>query len=278
MERFTIPAGLADELCDALGSALPSDPQGIGDLYRTWCAQVPFDPVAKAAALVEGRTPPGDDPVEVAERWLTTGLGSTCWGHVTVLGALLERAGVRVSAGLDRMLTADLVDFHSFLVVHADGAPLLLDPIHPSGDPLPMVAGARGTHPAYGVGLDGADRRLEHWFDQPIAGSRSGRYAVLATNLDRADVRAFCRVSVDHSGVGARFFQRRVLADRFVVIRPTEDGAALAIRTWREGQESTTVIADVDEALAAAGYRPGARSWLERAGLLTPGAPAPWTT
>jgi hypothetical protein len=140
------------------------------------------------------------------------------------------------------------------------------------------VAGARGTHPAYGVGLDDVDGRLEHWFDQPIAGSRSGRYAVLATNLDRADVRAFCRVSVDHSGVGARFFPRRILADRFVVIRPTDDGTALAVRTWHEGEESTTVISDIDQALEAAGYRPGARAWLERAGLLRARSATPWTT
>jgi hypothetical protein len=271
-----MPRGLVDEVCSALRVSLPSDCEDIAALYRSWCAAVPFDPVAKALAMVEGRTPPGDDPVEVAERWLHTGLGSTCWGHVTVLGGILEAAGVRVAAGVDRMLRDDIVDFHSFLVVHDGENALLLDPIHPSGEPLPLVAGTQGNHPAYEVGLDEVDGRLVHWFAQPLDGSRAGRYVVLSTAMDRADVRAFCAVSAVHSGVGRRFFQRRVLPDAFVVARPTEDGTALAITTWSQGRTDVVTIEDVDEAIAAVGYQPAAREWLVRAELFTEGAAPPW--
>jgi hypothetical protein len=276
VERFTMPSGLVEDVCGALGVSLPTDRAGVATLYRRWCAAVPFDPVAKAVALAEGRPPPGDDPVEVAERWLATGLGSTCWGHVTVLGGLLDAAGVRVAAGVDRMLTDDLVDFHSFLVADLDGEPVALDPIHPSGDPLPLLAGARGNHPAYTVGIDEQEGRFVHWFQQPLAGSRDGRYVVLSATLDRADVRAFCRVSAVHSGVGRRFFQRRVLDDAFVVTRPTEAGTALTTTTWRDGDAVAVTTTDIDEALHVIGYRPEARSWLVRARLLTGATTAPW--
>jgi hypothetical protein len=271
-----MPRGLVDEVCSALSVSLPGDREGIAALFRSWCARVPFDPVAKALAMVEGRTPPGDDPVEVAERWLQTGLGSTCWGHVTVLGGILEAAGVRVAAGVDRMLRDDIVDFHSFLVVHDGEDALLLDPIHPSGDPLPLVAGALGNHPDYEVRLDDIEGRLVHWCAPRHDDARVSRYVVLSTTMDRADVRAFCAVSAVHSGVGRRFFQRRIPTDAFVTARPTEDGTALAITTWREGRTDVVTMDDVDEALAIVGYQPSARGWLVRAGLLSDGAAAAW--
>src|SRR5690606_23450550 len=107
-----------------------------------------------------------------------------------------------------------------------------------------------GNHAAYDVGFDLVDGRLEHWFAQPLASSRTGRYTVLSTTLDRADVRAFCAVSVEHSGVTRRrFFQRRSPADRFVVARPTEEGDALAVHRWQHDAETSIILTDVDEAL-----------------------------
>lgn len=276
VERFTMPRGLVDDVCSALSVSLPTNRADVAALYRAWCEAVPFDPVVKALAMVEGRTPPGDDPVEVAERWLHVGLGSTCWGHVTVLGGILETAGMRVTAGVDRMLRDDIVDFHAFLVVHDGGEAWVLDPIHPSGDLLLLDAGARGTHPEYEVRFDDVRGRLVHWCAPRHEDARVSRYVVLSTTLDRADVRAFCEVSAQHSGVGRRFFQRRIPADAFVTARPTEDGAALAITTWREGRTDVMTIDDVDEAIAAVGYQPPAREWLLRAELLTNGAAAPW--
>jgi hypothetical protein len=277
MEAFAMPRGLVDEVCGALGVSLPRDLDAIGSFYRTWCAAVPFDPVAKALAMLEGRPPPGDDPVEVAERWLHTRLGSPCWGHITVLGGILDAAGVHVTAGVDRMLRDDIVDFHAFLVVRDGDETFVLDPIHPSGAALPLVPGAAGTHPVYRVGISEDDGRLVHWFAQPHDNSRAGRYVVLSTKMDRADVRAFCAVSAVYSGVGRRFFQRRVHHDAFVTARPTDNGTAIDITTWREGHTDVVTISDVDEAIAAVGYQPSARAWLTQAELLTDdGSTVPW--
>lgn len=278
MERYTIPAGLASEVCAELGAPVPADRAGVEALYRAWCERFPFDPVAKAAAMVEGRVPPGDDPVEVAERWLTTGVGSTCWGQVAVLGAILEGAGVAVTVGLDRMLTDDLVDFHAFVVAEVDGERLALDPVHPSGHPLPLAGGATGDHGAYGAGFEEVDGRLEHWYRQPDSRHRSGRYAVLSTTLDAADARAFLAVSADHSGVGRRFFVRRCPPDEFVVARPTDDGRALCRTTWRDGGASSVELTELDHAIDAVGYRPAAIDWLRRGALLDLDPAPHWAT
>lgn|GEM_PF-4110072 len=278
MERFSIPTGLAADVCTELGVAVPADRDGVDALYAAWCSGFPFDPVAKAAAMVEDRVPPGADAVEVAERWLDSGVGSTCWGQVAVLGAILEGAGVAVTVGLDRMLTDEIVDFHSFVVADVDGERLALDPVHPSGRPLPLAGGAVGDHGAYRAGFDDVDGRLEHWYEQPDSRHRSGRYAVLSTSLDPADTRAFLAVSAVHSGVGRRFFLRRCPPGAFVVTRPTEDGRSLGLTTWRDGEPSSAVITDLDEAIAAVGYRPAAIDWLRRGALLDLDPAPRWAT
>lgn len=278
MERYSIPTALAAELCTELGVAVPADRVGVDALYRAWCARFPFDPVAKAAAMVEGRVPPGDDPIEVAERWLTAGVGSTCWGQVAVLGAILEGAGVPVTVGLDRMLTDELVDFHAFVVADVDGERLALDPVHPSGRPLPLAGGATGDHGAYRAGFEEVDGRLEHWYAKPDAHYPSGRYAVLSTTLDAADARAFLAVSAVHSGVGRHFFVRRCPPGEFVVTRPTEDGRALCLTTWRPDGSSTAELTDLDHAITAVGYRPAAIDWLLRGQLLDLETTPRWAT
>ena len=273
-----MPAGLIDELCSALGAALPSDRDGVERLAQAWGAAVSFDPVAKGVAMAEGRRPPGDDPVEVAERWLTTGLGSTCWGHDVVLVALLGAAGVPATVGLDRMITEPAVDFHSFVLVEVDGTRFLIDPIHPSWSLLPFEAGARGDHPVYAVGIDDDDGRLVHWFRSEASWSKGARYAVLGTALDQADVRSFLAVSASHSGVGGRLFLRRTLADRVERFRPSLDGTAIEHTTFAGTDDDlVATITDVDEAIARMGLRSAALDLLVRAGLLHPTSPTPWT-
>ena len=273
-----MPPGLIDELCAALGAALPTDRDGVQRLAQAWGAAVSFDPVAKAVALAEGRRPPGDDPVEVAQRWLTTGLGSTCWGHDTVLVALLGAAGVHATVGLDRMITEPAVDFHSFVLVEVDGDRFLIDPIHPSWSLLPFEAGARGDHPVYAVGIDADEGRLVHWFQSEASWSKGARYAVLGTALDQADVRSFLTVSASLSGVGGRLFLRRTLADRIERFRPSLDGTAIEHTTFDGITDPVTAtIADVDEAIARIGLQPAAIDLLVRAGLLHPGSATPWT-
>jgi hypothetical protein len=281
-----MPVGLVTEVCDALGVSLPTDRASLEALVQAWSARVPFDPVAKMAALRHGTMPPGDDPVVVVQRWLTTGLGSTCWGHTTALAAILDRAEVPTSIGVDRMLTDDLVDFHSFLLATVDGERFLIDPIHPSGSLLAFVPGAVGDHPDYQVGIEHAGGRIVHWFGP--AEDRH-RYVALATDLDLADVRAFLTISVQHSGVRSRFFLRRVLPDAVVQIRPTDDGTGLtrsvggvepeplgAMAAGADCEVGTLRATEVGRTLAAIGLHPEADAMLRLAGLVDPSSPAPW--
>jgi hypothetical protein len=280
VERFAVPAALAHEVCDRLGTAPPGDAAGVADLYRRWCAQVPFDPVAKAVAVAKGHAIPGGDPVEVLRRWLESGLGSTCWGHVAALAGILEGADVRTTVGVDRMLTDELVDFHCFVVAHLDEGPVALDPVHVSGDPLPVAPGATGNHPAYAVGFDAGDGRLEHWFAPPFSEGGPRRYAVLTTTADAGDVRAFCAVSGRFSGVTAhRFFLRRCPPDAFSHARPSPDGRSLSLRRWQEGGVDERTIVDLQEALAALGCTSEVADALRRAGFVHPdGTGWRWTT
>jgi N-hydroxyarylamine O-acetyltransferase len=160
-----MPDELVQEMCTRLGVPQPSDMAGVTALYRAWCEQIPFDSISKALALREGVLPPGSDPADLSERWLTTGLGGTCWGHASAMAAVLEAGDVHCRVGLDRFLIDDRVDFHSFLVVEDGDRRLALDVTHGSGDPLPIEAGAQGTHPAYPVEfVDDGDGRLLHRF------------------------------------------------------------------------------------------------------------------
>jgi len=277
--RPALPPSLADELLAALGTSLPTNRAGVDQLYAAWVARVPFDPVAKALALTRGERPPGDDPVEVAERFLTTGLGSTCWGHVTVLQALLDRAGAPSTIGLDRM-RIDLVDFHAFLTVEVDDRRFLLDPIKVSGGLLPLEPGARGDHPAYSVGVDaGSDGRLEHWFVADTPEPSRLTYVVLADDLDLDDVRTFLSISATHSGVGRTFFQRRAHETSVEHLRPTATGRALEhrTRTTRDSPWTTTQIDDLDEALSAARLHGPAIDHLIASRLLDPTSTTPWS-
>jgi hypothetical protein len=285
-----LPGELVAEVCARIGASLPVDADGVADLYRAWCAHVPFDPVAKAVAVREGATPPGADAIEVAQRWLATGVGSTCWGHVTVLGALLGAAGVPSSVGLDRLQRDDgVIDFHAFLVVDVGDGLAALDPIHPSGGPLPLVPGARGTHPTYRTGVDADGARLSHWFHQPDRGERTGRYALLSTCLDGADVAAFCAVSARFSGVTSnRFFLRRATPEAFVTSRVEEVGGeegetgeaverALVTETWTADGVARQRYDHPEAALAALGYHGEALTLVERAGFLGRGDDRRWT-
>jgi len=191
-----MPEELVHEMCARLGVARPTDLAGVTALHRAWCAQVPFDSISKALALREDAPAPGSDPRDLCEQWFATGLGGTCWAHASTMAAVLEAADVRCRVGLDRFLVEDRVDFHSFLVVEDGDRRLALDITHGSGDPMPIVAGATGTHPAYPVELvDDGDGRLLHRFVRMSGAEREvGAYVVLSIDLDAADLRTFCEL------------------------------------------------------------------------------------
>ncbi len=253
MAEFTLPTALADDVLRRLAY----EPGGRCDLdllYSRFCDTVPFDPVAKARAVREGHRPPGSDPVEVAEHFLATGLGGTCWATCGLLAALVHHVGVEATVGVERMRATDAVDFHSFVVAWTDDGPHMLDPVHASGRPLALRAGSTGTHPVYrsvlvGFDTDERSRRGEAAERPPASGARSGvpprvghewaspdhagSYVVLTDHLDPADVAAFCDVSVAHTGVRAqRLFHRTAGIDSLTIVRPLLDGRGLERRTW----------------------------------------------
>lgn len=263
-----VDPGLAAEACDRLGVGLPGDLDGVADLYRSWCASVPFDPIAKALALRRGEVPPGADPDDLLRRWLTTGVGGTCWGHCSSLAGLLELAGVPATVGLDRMLRTDgVVDFHSFVVVDEDGRRLALDPIHVSGSPLPLEPGARGDHGAYATWVDDDGGRLLHRFTHP-ASPEVTTYHVVGLDLDADDVRAFCEVSARHSGVRAqRLFARRCPPGELVQLR-TEDDGSLAVHRWTASDHAVEPVGQ-GAGVPALGWGPAALAAAIQAGLLS---------
>jgi hypothetical protein len=285
MEAFRLPDELAAALCHRLGVAVPTDLDGLDPLYRAWCALVPTDNVAKELALAEGRIPPGDDPVEVVEHYLATGLGGTCWAHVSALAGVLGAAGARATVGLDRMVRTDgIVDFHSFVIVHDGDARLVLDPVWVSGPPLPLRAGVTGDHPVIATGFEadgdgggddddaGQAGRLWHW--SRVAEGGELRYAVLSTVLDRDDVRSFCALSARFSGVPFGVLQlRRTLPEATEKVRCERDGdgadrPVMWVTRRTAGGSRDERATDPDAAFAAVGCGPEARRLAERAGLL----------
>jgi arylamine N-acetyltransferase len=274
-----LPPELASGLCSRLGVPWPSGIEDLDALYRAWCATVPFDNVSKALAIAEGRHPPGDDPVAAAELFLSTGLGGTCWTHVTLLTALLTAAGARATVAVDRNLRTDgIIDFHAFVLVHEAGERWMLDTVWTSGRPLPLRDGAVGDHPLVATGVvadedpDGVGFR--HWAHSPHTGTIW--YRVLATGLDRGDVRAFCAVSGRFSGVpvdGLRL--GRTLPDGRENIAlddgPTDRPVMVVRRRSVTGVE-TESFPDPDAAFAVLGCTPEARRMAELAGLLRPRA------
>lgn len=277
MDPFRLPSDLATELCRRLGVGWPSVPADLAPLYRAWCATIPFDNVSKTAAVAEDRVPPGADPAQVAETYLATGLGGTCWAHVSMLAGLLDAAGARVTVGLDHMTgTGDIVDLHSFVVVHDAGERWMLDPVWASGRPLALHGGERGDHPVVRTGLDrdGPGGRLSHWAGAGPAGTC--RYAVLSTVLDREDVEAFCAVSARFSGLRPGvLLLRRTTPAAVESLRVPGDGRTGLILRRRDGAGTTdTLFPHPDDAFAALGCNADARARAERAGLLSPPPPA----
>jgi hypothetical protein len=147
---------------------------------------------------------------------------------------------------------------------------LALDVTHGSGDPLPIEPGAEGTHPAYPVAfVDDGDGRLLHRFVRMSRAEHEvGRYAVLSTRLDAADLRSFCEVSRTYGMRARSLYHRRFTATQMVDCRPAHDGSALVLRHVTAHDETEKHLADPDEAFAAMGYGPGALEIAVRAGLV----------
>jgi arylamine N-acetyltransferase len=269
VERFVMPDALANEMCDRIGVSRPGTLSEAGDFYRAWVEKVPFDSIAKALALRDGTRPPGSDPIEFCDRWLATGVGGTCWGHVAAMAAVLGSAGFDCRVGLDRLLTDEFVDFHAFVVVAGDDRRWALDVTHCSGDPLAIEPGSDGTHPAYPVAFESdGDRLLHSYTSHSQAPGEPRWYAVLSTHLDAADVRSFCEVARTHGMRARSLYQRRFTRHEMIDARPSADGRMLIRRRVTADGTFEERFGDPDEAFAAIGYGTAAVGMAERAGLI----------
>lgn len=282
MPHFVLPDALARELCERLGTGLPTSFDQVIALYQAWIAHIPFDAIAKAIALAEGAAIPGADAVEVVERWLGTGVGSTCWGHCTAFAGVLGAAGIDSRIAVDRMVRDDdLIDFHSFVVAELDGARWAFDHIHATDEPLLLDVGSSGRHGPYAAGFRRDDGRLVHWYANPERPGGDERYVVLATDLDLDDVRAFCEMSRTFTGVRAgKLYVRRFPAGGFLQGRPTDDGSSFEVLRWAGATRTVEHFADPGAALDALGYPPEAMALVERAGMVTadPGGTIRWAS
>ena len=127
---------------------------GLADLYSAWCRRVPFDNVRKLIHVRAGdpATLPGDVPNEFFEAWLAHGTGATCWAGNGALCELLTTLGFDARRAAATMMVAPgIPPNHGSVVVHLGDESYVADASILFVEPLPMHAGARVPHPAWGV-------------------------------------------------------------------------------------------------------------------------------
>jgi len=122
-----------------LAAAPSPDLNGLSDLYRAWCQQVPFDNVCKVIAL---RTKPDAalpymDATEFFENWLAHGAGGTCWPGSNALFHLTRALGFQSERLVGAMRDLGLMN-PSSVVVECAGADWLVDSSLLTNMPLPL--------------------------------------------------------------------------------------------------------------------------------------------
>ncbi|MEP6508629.1 MAG: arylamine N-acetyltransferase [Gemmatimonadales bacterium] len=119
----------------------PTDNAGLSALYAAWCISVPFDNIGKLIAL---RTSPGDplpgmDATEFFERWLTHGVGATCWATANALHELLVGVGFDAHRVAGSMRDTGYIG-HGSVRVCIDGIDWLADSSLLTDIPLPLTS------------------------------------------------------------------------------------------------------------------------------------------
>lgn len=274
MDSWTLPDRLAKEALDRLEIAPPIDRAGVDELVEALGRRLPRGSTAKLAAIAEGRRPAGHDPAEVVEGWLADRrVAWTCWAAATVTAALVRAGGVIDAEvmGVRRCGNdAPPVDFHSVVGIVDGDRRWVCDP-HFGVGTVPGDGGER-MRPA----LQGSLRcRPDGRFDWTVSGPSFSvaelPYRSLTGPLDSADVRAFCDVSVTHSGVRNYPFSLLLLPDGVGSLRAEGFDTPPERRLWRTESDSVgaaqtgliepeqRMYATWDEgmgALLAAGERP----------------------
>ena len=153
---------LVERVLERLGFASQpqASPAGLTDLYGAWCRHVPFDNIRKLIHVRSGNpaTLPGDTPNEFFQAWLAHGTGATCWAGNGALCDLLVSIGFDARRAAATMMVApDIPPNHGSVVVHLDEQRYVVDASMLFVEPLPLQAGARADHPAWGVDARNVD-------------------------------------------------------------------------------------------------------------------------
>ncbi len=214
-----ISDGLVDDVIRAIGVQRSADVERVVDAFRGW---MPAGSTAKWDAIDRDETPPGVDPEHALTERLRGSLASwSCWPYCTGLGAVLAGQGHDVRIAVEHLrsgVQVSLVDYHSVLIVDGELVDAYLGPS------APAAAGADVTRPdAWAAWIPG--ERPDHLGTR--GGSSIFRYRQLADHLDVRDVRAFCSISVTHSGVGRRRTAHWLRDGRLWFVREDDDGSAV---------------------------------------------------
>jgi hypothetical protein len=229
---FTLPADVAGAVLDRLGVAAPTDVAGAGALLGRLARTFPAGTTAKMEALAAGAVPPGADPAAVVAEWVARpGLAWSCWAAATVFAALVHAGGgLRADVvGARRIdLKAPPVDVHTLVVLHDGDRSWVADPYFG----VPPIAASGGTATRPGVwGRAVTDGPVWRTAVAPCSARSVLRYRSLTLPLDRADVEAFCRISVTHTGVSPRPWAQLVTDDGGAVAAVDRSGAVV-MRRW----------------------------------------------
>lgn len=227
MTHLSIDDSLVDEVLRAIDVDRGAGVERVVDAFRRW---LPAGSTAKWDAIDRDETPPGADPGHALVERLGGSYASwSCWPYCTGLGSVLAAQGHDVRLAVEHLRAGaqvPLVDYHSVLVV--DGA--LVDAY--LGPSAPVAPGEDVTRPdAWAAWVPGV--RPDHLGTR--GGSSIFRYRQLADHLDERDVRAFCSISVTHSGVGRRRIAHWLRDGQLWFVREDDDGSAVLRVTSGDG-------------------------------------------
>ena len=163
---------LRARLLERLGlSAVPSlDIDGLTATYGAWCRSVPFSNLTKLIALRSSSPDvplPGIDANEFFDRYLTHGVGGTCWTSTNALYSLLAGIGFDARRVAGSMRDNGRVS-HASVKVRLDGLDWLVDSSMLTNIPLPLRDGTFvSPDPVFSAEVEAVDGTHVVWTDLP---------------------------------------------------------------------------------------------------------------
>lgn len=218
--------------------------EGIQNVYRSWCAAVPFDNVRKMIALRTGESLPGHTAGDFFENWLRDGVGGTCWPTSNALYAL------SIALGFDsRRIAASMRDIgiinHGSIKVRIDGRDWLIDSSILCNTPLPLGEEVFATgDPVFEVEVERVDGTHVVWTHTPP----HTEFMPCRLILDPAGAEVYrerYEASREVSPFNQRLYARRNRPGRMVVLL----GNTLFIKTARGVESEELTREGVCEAL-----------------------------